>query len=293
MGERLINIERTNEKKDGEPDRDVSIIDIIRHGETDYKEMTDPNFKFDPKSADFKLDAEHLDLNEKGIANIIQSAHDLAGKIDKENEAVLFYTSPNFRAQSSALLITDILRKNGIQILGSDNGRVLNTLKQIEIADQNLKTGWTAEYSKFLAEDSSHASWPMMKAHEEVAPRFGKKPQEVFGGSYQKAKENFENFIRHMVNIRKQLSAETQAMIGNKRIRVIAVTHEELPAQLLDEKMKHDQTLLRGQILELRPDALIKSGQTTGVEAVIYAKGDQPDVKRNFSISFGKQSKAK
>ena len=103
--EGVYKIEKTSESKEKEPDLRIPIIDFIRHDKTDYKELQDIGFEFDPESEDFKLDTEHLDLNEKGIKGILETAEQLEDVIDKDNEVVILVTSPNYRAQSSTLLI--------------------------------------------------------------------------------------------------------------------------------------------------------------------------------------------
>lgn len=79
-------IETHVEQAEISPKPGVPIIDVIRHGQTEYKEGRQKSFRFDPQASDFALDAEHLDLTEQGIKEIEQATEQIVERADKNNE---------------------------------------------------------------------------------------------------------------------------------------------------------------------------------------------------------------
>lgn len=116
----IKRIEKSSIKK-FEQEPDVPIIDIIRHGETYYKQVFPEDYDvpptFNPKAADFKFDWEHLDLTPEGIETIESSANQLADIIDIPNEVVLIVSSSTWRTHSSALVLEKVLKERGVNIL--------------------------------------------------------------------------------------------------------------------------------------------------------------------------------
>ncbi|MBU4369326.1 hypothetical protein KKG58_01015 [Patescibacteria group bacterium] len=274
--------EQTPEK---EPYLSVPIIDIIRHGETDYKELTKCDFRLDSSSADFKLDEDHLDLNQKGIKNILNTAEKLEARIDKEKEVVLFITSPNYRAESSMLLIKDHLAKSGIltidKYLRSHNIEQIR-FKSKEEGGQVDVDEWIHADKKFRNEESQQQNIPPEKAHQRITERLGKKWDEIFKEGYDEIDKRFERFIRHIVNLNMYFSDETKAGLKNKRIRVVILTHEEIPSRFIQKIWGDDIVLQKAQNLELQPNAHMLKGKDVNVKATLHPKEEKEPIKEAF-----------
>lgn len=274
---------REGEKIEKEKDLKIPIIDIIRHGQTDYKELRDPNFKFNPEDKDFKLDAEHLDLTPEGITNILKTGELLAGQINKDQEVILFLTSPNFRAQSSMLLLQDYLAKNGFNILNKyqENERSgykikkSSNLRQIEFKKDGpaSRVEWIEADKQYRLKKPTNVAPDV--AHPEIAASLGLDMKDVFQEDYGDINNRFEHFLRHISNIYSYFNPETKKVLQDKVLRVIAVTHEELPVKFLKKIFNDETSLKRAQILEINP--LIKSKKMDDYSAKVKIYPQKPE----------------
>lgn len=285
--ENIYKIEKTSEKKEREPNIRVPIIDIIRHGETEYKELQDIGFKFDPELKDFKLDTEHLDLSDEGIKGIIETAEQLENVIDKDNELVILVTSPNYRAQSSVLLIEDYLKQKGVNILNPAKEILkAQNLRQITFKDIKSRAEWIETDKKFREKHPSHKRLTSDEAHVEIAKMLGKDITDIFSEDYDKINQRFQRFLRHMINLNHWLRDETKASLKDKRIRLVCLTHEELPARFMKQALNVRESLRKGQLLEIQPNKFLKAGEKTDAKVILYPKGKSKRKESNISIEF-------
>lgn len=283
----------SKEKKEIEPRPEVPIINIIRHGATDYKELQNPDFTFDPNDPSFEFDTEHLDLNEQGIQDILETAEQMGNIIDKDNEAVLVITSPNFRAQSSALLLESELRKRYVMLLNPDRDvRQADNLRQINLQDKTMSGKWIKADQKYRSQDSDRENLPPDIAHEEIAESLNQELTDIFTEDYEEINLRFNRFMRHMINLNDWLSPETKEAIKNKKLRVISVTHEELPTKFMQNTLGTKENLKKGQILELYPEDFLTESGEIQAKVTLYKKGDQSESgEANIAINFTPDSK--
>lgn len=270
-----------------ETDFEVPIIDVVRHGPTEYKELRNKDFKFDPTARDFALDEKHLDLTAEGINSIHETANQLISRINKEKEAVLILTSPNFRAHSSALIIEHDLREAGVPLLGdcfrksppnakrrvrTNQQRIApaRNLRQVGIGPNMVVPDWVKADASFRAAHPSHINAFPWDAYQEIARRMGKDLSEIFTEGSEKIDLRFNRFVRHINNLYRYLGPETRKRLKGKRLRVIALTHEEVPAVFTKDTLGHAENVKKGQILEIRPEKqmLAQSKVPTGIELV-------------------------
>ncbi|MBU1075617.1 histidine phosphatase family protein [Patescibacteria group bacterium] len=263
----------------------VPIIDIVRHGRTDYKELKDPNFNFDSKAEDFTLDTEHLDLNEDGIADAEGAARQLLATIDKDNEVVILVTSPNFRAHSTALVIEDVLVSNGVTLLNSGRTMETSQLRQINIANKEDLPEWIAADKKYREEDPMRFKGSPDKMHKAIAASLGKELKEVFTEDYGEINTRFEDYLRHMTNIYDYLNEKTKQQLAGKIIRIVTLTHEELPAKFMQATLGTEENLKNGQILELRPQDKIRKDTESEAEVVLYPKPEGESESSEVTVS--------
>lgn len=273
-----------------EPNPHVPTIDIVRHGRTDYKELKDPNFEFDPTAEGFGLNPEHLDLNKDGIADAEGAARQLLTIIDKDNEVVILVTSPNFRAHSTALIIEEALLGNGVEVLNA--GRIMQTLKlgQIKIRDKEDLPEWISADKAYRDEDPSRFRQPSDEAHPAIAARLGKELGEIFSEDYGGIDKRFEDYLRYMTNVYKNFTPETQVALRGKKLRIVTLTHEELPAKFMKRSLDTKENLKKGQILEIQPYDFIEEGQDNEIKVTLYAKpGEESEsgethISRRFNL---------
>lgn len=292
--------EKPQSTMEKEKPRIIPTIDIIRHGETDYKELQDENFKFNPESPDFSFDPEHLDLTEKGIENIKKTAEHLASTIDKENEAVILISSPQYRAMSSILIIEKILTENGITIINSSKAKAEGKSKgikqskiglgQIPQAEESgsyefLKT-WIEAHKNYSKNHPEAANKPPAELHALVAESMGKELSEIFSKSHKEVAVDFSRFLRHAININHYLSEETKSILNNKKLRMICVTHEEKIAKFAQNSFNLDKTPAKGQRIELNPQNILKKGSEIEAQTIIYGKTDDEDHTEKINIKF-------
>jgi len=296
------HVEPGIESREKERDLRVPIIDIVRHGQTDYKELKDPNFTFNPKAPDFRLDAAHLDLTEEGIRNILETAQQLVSTIDKEHEAVVLVSSPNYRAQSSILLIEKVLLENGVTVLNSSQAeaeqkskglKTSQALQQIEFNDKEFLPTWIAEDQKYRAEDPAHQKERPQAAHEAIATRLGKSVPEIFSKDHEQLHAQFQGWLRHMINIDHYLHQETKETLNNKTLRIVATSHEEVPDIFLHQSLNSETNMAKGQILEILAKNMLEAGASTDAEVLLYRKGESAEKAGHIAITYDPEKKHK
>ena len=264
--------------KERERHLSVAIVDVIRHGSSDYKELIDESFRLDPSDPEFKLDEEHLDLNQKGIKQILETAEQLATLIDKEKELVILVTSPNFRAHSSAMVLEKTLKGVGVNFL-SQNRRIkeMEKLGQMEHRDKKTVKPWAEADQKYRQTSKENISKPPDEAHVDIAAALGKEVTDIFTEDYDQINLRFETFLRHMTNIYKWLDKDTQVKLKDKILRIICLTHEEVPVKFMKKSLNTKKNLENGQLLEIKPLDTMAAGEESLAEVVLYPKSNNSE----------------
>jgi broad specificity phosphatase PhoE len=287
--EAIYNIRPDVESKEHENISEIPIIDIIRHGSTDYKELKDSGYILEPGNPDFKLDTQHLDLNEQGIQEIKETANQFEKIIDKDKEAIILVTSPNFRARSSVLLLEDELRKKGVTIVNpGERIHETKSLRQISFQDENFRSQWIEKDSEFREADPNNKKRAPDEAHVNISKMLGKDLTEIFTEDYEDIDLRFKRFLRHMTNLDRWLSEETKLALQGKQKRIICLTHEELPIKFMKETLGTKENLKKGQILEMKPSGFLEEDDEIDAKLTLYPKGDDSEsgevsIKMEFS----------
>lgn len=278
MSEHYIHsVESANEqgRESVESGSHVPIIDVIRHGQTTYKELTDPSFRFDPNAEGFTFDPEHLDLTEEGIINVEETARTLGERIDSEHEIILIISSPNFRAQSTALIIGRSLESQGIaMLLPYDRIRSTSSLRQIIVKEEADVDEWIAADAALREQNSEHAHRPPFERYNAIAARLEIDLGEIYGEGEEEIDARFNRFLRHMTNANSWLRSETKGLLEGKRLRVIAVTHEEVPSMFMQKALGATEHMRNAQILEVRPHGNLPKGGRNVADVELVAKGE-------------------
>ncbi|OGI68202.1 hypothetical protein A3A05_01345 [Candidatus Nomurabacteria bacterium RIFCSPLOWO2_01_FULL_41_12] len=234
----------------------VPIIDIIRHGDTDYKQGRGDDYKraqLNTSFPGFKLDSEHLDLTRGGIITMKEAALQLVNIIDRANEVVLIISSPSQRAHSSALVVEKELRDNGINILnGTGEFKFAGALDEASSRLDKLRDKY---YSK------------------EGNPKTDEGHVDIRDKRHEVEALAFQRFLRHMNNIYKWLKPETLEKIKGKRLRIVCFTHGEITGHFIPEAFHftaeggHQK---RSQILEILPKSQLIAGKKITTNVKLY-----------------------
>ena len=253
-----------------EQESDVPIIDIIRHGETDYKQgrNAEPADSFDfesrkkkllnTKTAGFALDSEHLDLTNQGIVTIKETARELVGIIDKKHEVVLIVSSHSWRAHSSALIVEKELRDQGITILNNEGG------VKFSQALNEAASRWHKVYSKL--DDTEEGRKIVNEAKDDV---------DVYREERLKMEAlSFQRFLRHISNVYRWLKPETSVALKGKRLRIVCFSHAEITRDFIFETLDLDRKdwdiQRRSQILEIIPKSQLPAEGQTVTKVKLY-----------------------
>lgn len=290
--EQPYSIEQIQEDKEQEPKIKVPIINVIRHGSTEYKELQDPNFQFNSEAEDFELNSEHLDLNEKGIEEINETADQLADTIDKEKEVIVLVTSPNFRAHSSTLLLEQRLRQRGITILNPEREiKKSRSLRQITQRPESSTAEWMVKDQAYRKESPDHQKEPADEAIPKIARLLGKDISEIFTEDFDEIDNRFQRFLRHMTNLDYWLQDETKDDLADKKIRVVCLTHEEILAKFMKQTLGTEENLKKGQMIEIRPQRTLEAGESNNAKVILYPKGESEQGEASIAIRFSPEKK--
>ncbi len=256
LGHPIKNIENPYSKL--EQKYNVPIVDVIRHGETkrkqDFASFHDASL-LDVDNSGFKLDAEHLDLDDKGIAGIEVTANQLADLINKEKEVILIVSSPAWRTHSSALVLEKVLRERGVNILTEE--KKLKFFKEI---NQN-----SSFFEKIIKRDfgDNEQTKEVIKDYKEKGYKEGfKSAEKILGVNREEIEKkmdeaetsSFQKFLRHITNIHHWLNPETIASLKGKKLRIVVFAHEETTRGFIEKNMPSGTTSQeKGQILEITP----------------------------------------
>jgi broad specificity phosphatase PhoE len=290
-----INVEQ-KEKQSIE----AAIVDIIRHGETTYKELTDRDFAVDAGAEDFSFKPEKLDLTEEGVENIYDTAKKLASMIDRNNEVIFFITSPQHRAQSSILIIEDVLAQNGITILNpsweSERSETSGLkaskfgLGQIPPHEHLLADGfgakWLQSHKDYLKAHPEIADKPPAEVHRLVAASIGMELNEIFSKSHDDMAREFKIFLRHAINAKMNLSQDMKKALEGKRLRIVCVTHEERATKFAQEALGINKAVEKGQMLEVNPEGFIKKDSVSGANITLFGKRGNPDLSKDVEMLY-------
>ncbi len=191
---------------------------LNRQFEIKEKETTQPDLRVDfirhgrPEYTDEEIQSAAIEgsLTEEGIEQTKESAIELASKIDKEKELVVFWVSPKQRAQQTAKILFDILQKQNIPIIED-----LRTVKSL--SDVKMSPDFIAD----LYKNDAIGKW-MEYWTESDLPKDTEKPEEV--------KKRVERVIAYLERIARNITPER-----DKKLHFICVGHEEIFRDLLEE----------------------------------------------------------
>ena len=239
---------------------------VVRHHLTPYKELQDPSFVFDRSAPE--LNPETLDLTEQGIAGMRATAQGLAARIDPSQEVIYVISSPQYRAQSSLRVLVDELNKHGIETVNDPSDANAENLIVRDLRQTTLKDSESPERGSNAWMQAAQGWWsadPEVRkrmaphlAHAEIAKALGHELSDILNESHAVALGRFMRTVRHVSNIGMYLNDETKESLKGRKLRVIALTHEELPSGFLQHVFDTRENLKNGQVIEIEAEGPMK-----------------------------------
>lgn len=173
-------------------------VDFVRHGKPEYTDEERKSAKFEGN------------LTEEGIEQVKERATELASKIDKERELVVFWVSPRTRAQQTAEIIYSVFQEQNIPVI--KDLKTVKSLSDVKISPDFLKD---------LLKSDTIGKWMEYWAGADL-PEGTEKPEEV--------KKRVARVITYLERIARNITP-----IEGKKLHFICVGHEEIFRDLLEE----------------------------------------------------------
>ncbi len=228
------NPERSVEQRKEKPaEREISVT-FMRHGESSYEDFQ--NLLKGGCSRNKKL---LPDLSEKGIETITNKARKLTEDIDKENEIVVIWTSPELRAIGSGQIIERILAKDGIAIIRNSEISSLSEAHtgiegKLKMIPQRIHkyfdlSGLTKEQLMSIRMTKDAMDDPDMPFGETWRQYAGEEKFEDIENR-NVSKKRFNRIVNSLFLLKKIMKPKDPS----KRLRFIFVIHEDLPDNILE-----------------------------------------------------------
>lgn len=259
-----VSMESMDFGKEQEPrDKKITVV-FMRHGQSNYEDMQNIMKGGEPKDKNLLPD-----LNENGIQNITEKAHQLAQTFDKEHDLVVIWTSPELRAIGTGQVIEEVLEKEGVTVIKNKEITSLSEAHAGPVGKMKIAPQKTHAYF-----DLSSLSEDQLKEVEE-AKSLMDNPDMPFGEAWRNyaGKEKFEDIedvsaskkrFNRVVNSLFMFKKIMQPDDPSKNIKFVCVVHEDLPNQLLeyafDKGLIKHQGLGNGETLELTIESEDKVG---------------------------------
>lgn len=211
------------ENKEKEPKIQTVEVDFLRHGESTYKERH------------AEKDKKEEDLTELGKQQILEQAENLASSIDRENEIVVLWSSPAWRAQDSIEIIKQIFLEKGIDVA---HEKTIPLMRQIREKDLEYMGGvWQKAKDAGVSGDLVVTRDPEF---QEESDKFESYPE------IQHRAESVYNWIRY---IAEKIDAK------GKKLHIIGVGHveflEPVMEQLFDFDIEKGEGIRKGEVMKV------------------------------------------
>ncbi len=186
-------------------------IDLIRHGESPYKNIPP-------------------DLTETGIKQVTATANELARNF-KPGERVIFWTSPAARAKGSGQIIREVLERNGANIIRQ---KEVGSVQPIKIRD--------LDFVLELYKEAAAAGNPdtVFMTHPEFA-----KPEHEKMETRPQVQTRIDRLLDYLTRIVDHVDFQDQPL------RMVVVSHFELAEPIAKEVFAFDQAFQPGEDIRI------------------------------------------
>lgn len=213
--------------------RNIVVVDFIRHGETEYLE--------DVFSDEEKLQMGSKyprDLTPEGERQVRENAKIVVDNIDPDNEIVILWSSPAWRAQGAEEIIQELLGERGIEVYKKST---ISTMRSFDQKDQEYMDNlWEELADNGKIDDAVYERDPMF---QQKSDRFESQPEVI------KRVGRFFNSIRYFVE---------HADLSGKKLHIIGVSHFEflnpLMEDIFDFRVDDDEGIKKGEDITITFD---------------------------------------
>ena len=212
MSESMFSPENRVER---EPKTRTVITDFLRHGESAYQEVL-----MSDEERQQLGDTRPIDLTEKGIEQVRKTAEELAQRIDKENEIVVLWSSPAWRARGSEEIIREVFEREGIEVLREDIVSSMRPMKQHDA--EHMLGVWAKAKQEGRSGDAVVARDPEF---QQPSDKFESYPE------IKRRAERVYNWIRYIAE-----KIDTKG----KKLHIIGTSHFEFMNPVMEELFGFD-----------------------------------------------------
>ena len=205
---------RKIENREAEPKHNIVVVDFLRHGSTEYLE----NFTSEEKKK--QMNGEFpCDLTPEGEAEVRKTAEQIVQMVDPNNEIVVLWSSPAWRAQGSEDFIRELLTEKGIEIYKDSP---ISSMRNFDQHDKQFMNNiWKKLAPTGKSAEVIYSSDPEFQEKNE---KFESQPE------VRKRAEKVFNWIRYL---------SEHADLKGKRLHVIGVSHFEFINPIMEDIFGH------------------------------------------------------
>ncbi len=270
------------EIKEKEPDFEGLRVFMVRHGQSEYKELKG------------EIDDSVVDITEKGKEQINNTVEYLKTKIDKERDIVIFAHSPRKRAVDSMKIIYESLKNDGYDVVDDvkgrevrqriDNARLLN--KDNETINPGTNEYADAVWGVLEKEYERHGdNWFEEAWMKNENDRIKNDTYEM--ESYSEVKKRSKDHMAFLMRATKKLQPKFAEQ--GKRVVLIEVAHGENFGDFLEHATSGDNNMSNkeinnGGVLEM---FIPISGQT--IKSKIWTKDNGEEDLNNVKFDYLKR----
>lgn len=276
---------------------DLPVIDFIRHASSNYEAQGKIQNQTMPKDGKPITHGEFMKrirkfnstpelLPKVAEREIREMAETLFAQIDPKIEILALISSPTPRAWQTAKIFLELIE-------------LYNLSKQSE--DEKISTIQLSE-----GETPIHESW-LIKSGGELNLLHENKNREARMANLKqlgprrvgKAEEqNFNRFLRHLINFKKKFSEDSLEKIKGKKVRIVCFSHGELTEQFINKvfgpdyinfasgQMETPKTQENAQIYEINPYQTSSPGSTDALVRIYPTKNSASTEKEIKKINF-------
>jgi len=228
----MKNFERI-EKREGEPSHNVVVVDMLRHGSTEYLQNS-----MSPEEKAALGDKIPRDLTPKGEAEVLPTAQEIVYDIDPQNDIVVLWGSPAWRAQGSEDIVKEQLAAKGVEAYKDSEIPSMRCFDQHDVQFMNKLWPELAKQGKSPeVEYTTNPDWQVKNEKFETQPQVRKRAERVF------------NWIRYMAE---------HAQLDGKRLRIIGATHFEFMNPIAEDifgtRVDQGEGVKKGEGMRIRFD---------------------------------------
>lgn len=201
---------RKIESQESEPKHNIIIVDFLRHGTSKYLETSTSEEKKNQMNGEFPRD-----LTPEGEEEVRKTVEEIVQKINPQNEAIVLWSSPAWRAQDSEAIIRELLAKKGIEIYKDS---AISSMRGFDQRDKNFMNDLWEKLA--LTKKSVEIMYARDQEFQEKNEKFESQPE------VRRRAERVFNWMRYLAE---------RAELKGKKLHFIGVSHFEFSNPIMED----------------------------------------------------------